>query len=436
MDGIEAIAAAPESTVIESPTPETPESTTPESPTPETPDTPESPTPESGEEEELPGDPGDEEALETDARKLDDKTRKMVADLKKTNPAAAKELANQFFRRLAYEKEFPTVQDARQAKATIESLGGEEGISKLQEEVTDYRSEIEQFANGDPALVEQLYKSNPESTAKMVEAALDIFTQSNNIQALDSVLLRPIAQRLQQVGLHTHLLKAAEFIKNGKGQEAYDTLGAIGEWLTKLTGDAEKMGTTRTAKDPREEQLTQREQKLQEQEARNVERVIHEEVSRLNNRSLSKTIEPFFKELKLNHEGRREFTQNLQSKIWAAMKADEVFVRNANNVKKKGDHAATAKFVNAKFNEVLPAVFRSYRNSLYPNLMKAAAKNGQPTATNGKPAPAKAAPTNSTVIKVADAPKFDEVDWSKDPGDKLWSTGYAYLKNGKFVYFH
>ena len=238
--------AAPETPVADSPTPETPESPTPETPTPETP-TPETPeTPEGGEEEELPGDPGDEDAISTDARTMDKQTREAIAKLKKSDPAAAKLLAKQFYGRQAYEKEFPTVQDARQAKATIESLGGEEGISKLNEEVQDYRTEIEQFANGDPALIEQLYKCNPESTAKMVEAALDVFEKNNNVAALDQVILAPMVRRLQQVGLHGHLLKAAEFIKAGKGQEAYDTLGAVGEWLAKLTGDAEKMSNTRT----------------------------------------------------------------------------------------------------------------------------------------------------------------------------------------------
>ena len=300
MDEIATI-AAPETTTVAEPTTETTETPTVETPTTETPatETTETPT-ETGEEEELPGDPGDEEAIATDARTMDKQTRETIAELKKTNPVAAKLLAKQFYGRQAYEKEFPTVQEARQAKATLESLGGEEGITELQNEVTDYRKEIEQFWNGDRGLIESLYKGNPESTVKMVEAALDVFRDNNNVAALDQVILGPMVQRLQQVGLHSHLLKAAEFIKNGKGQEAYDTLGAIGEWLSKLTGDAEKSATNRTVKDPREEQLTQREQRLQQQEKENFDRSIASEVNELNNRALGKTIGSFFKEVNLD----------------------------------------------------------------------------------------------------------------------------------------
>ncbi len=253
---MEEIAIAPGTEIAPAAT-ETPTLETPEVETPETPSEGETPSSEGegGEvtEEELPGDPGEGDSVDTDGRTLDQKTSTTIAQLKKlskaaTNPEdqkilaeAAKNLADKHFRFKAYEKEFPTVQDARQAKATLESLGGEEGITSMQEEVSDYRKEIEQFSNGDRGLIEQLYKGNPESTVKMVEAALDVFRENNNIAALDQVLMAPIVQRLQQVGLHSNLLKAAEFIKAGEGQKAYDTLGAIGEWLAKVTGDAENL---------------------------------------------------------------------------------------------------------------------------------------------------------------------------------------------------
>ncbi len=429
---------APETPVADSPTPETPESPTPETPTPETPapETPETPA-EGADDDELPGDPGEGDSIETDARTMDKQTREAIAKLKKSDPAAAKLLAKQYYGRAAYEKEFPTVQDARQAKATIESLGGEEGISKLQEEVTDYRQEIEQFSNGDPALIEQLYKANPESTAKMVEHALDLFTKSGNVEALDQIILAPMVKRLQQVGLHGHLLKAAEFIKAGKGQEAYDTLGAVGEWLSKLTGDAEKMGTTRTAKDPREEQFAKERQQLDQEKRENYDRSVGAEVNELNNRALNKVIGNFYKEVGLDHEGKREFTQAVLQKIWSAMREDKVFQRQARDIKSKGDKTRTAQFINAKFAEVAPKIFRNYKNQMYPKLAQIAAKpNGQPPPTNGKPAPKAAVtqPSNGQAIRVKDVPGPNEVDWAKDPGDKLWAKGLFYKPNDAKLY--
>lgn len=445
MDGIEAVVAAvpgTETTPAEPTTPETPEPTTPETPeTPETPGSEEAPTTEGGgEEEELPGEPEADDAIETDGRALDEKTRKMVAELKKTNPAAAKALADQFYRRLAYEKEFPTVQDARRAKATIDSLGGEEGVTALQNEVADYRGEIEQFANGDPELVQQLYKSNPESTVKMVEAALDTFMQNNNTEAIKRVLLPHMAAEFAQGPLAASLIKAAKFIEEGKGQEAYDALGAIGNWLAKMKTDAEALTSGKSkAPDPREKQLQQQQETFNKEKREFETRTLSNEITAVNNTALKTVLDPFFKDAGIKTpEGRREFTQNLMNKVWAAMKADKVYVRQANTIRDKGDNARTVQFITAKFKEVLPGVFRSYKNSLYPSLSRTAAKPSTPAPTNGKPDAKPAAPAGQLegkALKVADAPAFDDVDWTKTD-DMTWARGYAHLKTGKYVYFH
>src|SRR6202162_6123665 len=108
---MEEIAIAPGTEIApatETPTPETPE--------PATPDGGEGGG-EGGDETELPGDPGEGDAVDTDARTLDQKTSATIASLKKlskaaTNPEdqkilaeAAKNLADKHFRFKAYEKE-------------------------------------------------------------------------------------------------------------------------------------------------------------------------------------------------------------------------------------------------------------------------------------------------------------------------------------------
>jgi hypothetical protein len=368
----------------------------------------------------------------------------MVAELKKTNPAAAKALADQFYRRLAYQKEFATVQDARRAKATIESLGGEEGITELQSEITDFRTEAEEFANGDRGLLEKLHKSNPESTLKAGQHILDIFEETGNLQALDSMLLRPMVKRLQSVGLGRALVEAAKLVEDGKGQEAYDAIGRIGQWLAQVNGEAEKMGSERAkAPDPREKQLQEQRQKFDQEKQEFARTRLSNEITVANNVSLKRTLEPFFKEAGITEpEGKREFEQVIMNKVWAAMKDDKVYLRNAHNKKMQGNDAETVKFISAKFAELLPGIFRAHRNRHYPSLVRAAATptNGA-IPTNGKPvvkpaAAATAASSTGNAIRVQDAPKFDDVDWSKDPGDKLWTRGYAHLKNGKLVYFH
>src|SRR6266403_4636608 len=96
--------------------------------------------------------------------KMDEQTRKDIAELKKLHPELAKKWGNDHFRRKAYDEESPGgVNEARQIKATFEALGGQEGLDGLQGEVDDYRNEIKQFSEGDPALLTQLHEANPDS---------------------------------------------------------------------------------------------------------------------------------------------------------------------------------------------------------------------------------------------------------------------------------
>jgi hypothetical protein len=430
----------------------TPEVATPEIQTDE--GTPETATPETevGEatEEALPGDPGEGDGIETDARRFDQQTKDTISSLKNlakqsTDPkqaaslnAAAKALARSFFGRQAYEKEFPTVQAARQAKATIDALGGQEGITDLQNKVSDYDAESEQFANGDRELIEKLNRSNPESVVKAGENIIDILTETRNAAALDRLLMKPMVDRMDSVGFGNALVGIAKLLETGKGQEAYDKLNELGDWYTKLKGESAKLASTRVTKDPREQEFAQREQKLAEREKETETRLLSNEVTRINNGALSRTLDPFFKELRMETEGRKEFTQQVMNKVWDKMREDKVYMRDAANIRRKGNADETARFISAKFAEFLPEVFKNHRNRLYPNLSRtappAAKTNGQPS-TNGKPVVKAVTAFPGQPTKVAEAPAFEDVDWTKTP-DSLWFTGKAYLKNGKYVSYH
>ena len=73
-------------------------------------------------------------------------------------------------------------------------------------------------------------------------------------------------------------------------------------------------------------------------------------------------------------EGKREFTQNVLHRIWKAMRDDKVFQRQAHAIKGKGDKTRAAQFINAKFAELAPSIFRSYKNTMYPSLSRMASE--------------------------------------------------------------
>jgi hypothetical protein len=177
-----------------------------------------------------------------------------------------------------------------------------------------------------------------------------------------------------------------------------------------------------------------------------LENKISGDVNRLNNRAMSKVVEPFFKEMKLSVDGRREFVNGLQSKIWAAMKADKSFQMRAKAVRAKGDTDAVARFANDKFTELLPEMFRAHRNALYPSYATrkpkpkpkgdagAGAGGGAGAgAKDNKGANGAGGGANGVVKTLIAHPGNDNVDWGKTP-DEAWIAGKnIILKNGQKV---
>ena len=93
------------------------------------------------------------------------------------NGAIVKELHGAYERFNAYKTEFPTVQAAKEAKAFIESIGGEEGYTKLNESIDAVKATDELLYAADPQLwknvLEDLKASgHPEAFGKLAPAYL------------------------------------------------------------------------------------------------------------------------------------------------------------------------------------------------------------------------------------------------------------------------
>lgn len=399
--------------------------------------------------------PGDEAAtdddpdagdIEMDGRKMDARTRAAIEKLKAVDPEAAKAVREAYFSRQSVLKEFPEAKDLSQAirsirtmKATLEAVGGHEGIENLQTEVTDYRNEINAFSKGDRALIEQLYEGNPESTATAALNCLDVL-QEKNYALFEKTMLPSVAGILERAEMSKFLQEAAKHCTDGNGQGAYDTITKIAAWVAKLDKSAKGISEARTKVDPERQKIDEERQQLNREKTEMYERGISHSVTKFNNDAIAKITAPLFKQLGLNGEGRRDFTQNLMNRVWSAMKADKSFQRLAKATMAKGDGDKAARLIADKFEELLPEHYRKYRDLRYPNMPnKGAARpagkpNGAaPAAGGGKPA---ATPGGSAAMLVTKLPSPETVDWTKTT-DEMYHVGRgmgeAILTNGKRV---
>lgn len=399
--------------------------------------------------------PGDEAAtdddpdagdIEMDGRKMDARTRAAIEKLKAVDPEAAKAVRDAYYARQSVLTEFPEAKDLSQAirsirtmKATLDAVGGQEGIDNLHTEVTDYRNEIDAFSKGDRKLIEQLYEGNPESTATAALNCLDVL-QEKNYALFEKTMLPSVSGILERAEMSKFLQEAAKHCTDGNGQGAYDTITKIAAWVAKLDKTAKGLAEARTKVDPERQKIDEERQQLNREKTEMYERGISHSVTKFNNDALAKVTAPLFKQLGLNGEGRRDFTQGLMNRVWAAMKADKPFQRLAKATMAKGDGDKAARLIADKFEELLPEHYRKYRDVRYPNLPnKGAAPKGKPNgaapAGGGKPAAAAPAGGGSAAM-VTKLPLPEAVDWNKT-SEKMYGygtgIGEAVLTSGKRI---
>ena len=370
--------------------------------------------------------------------KMDEQTRKDIAELKKLHPELAKKWGNDHFRRKAYDEEFPGgVNEARQIKATFEALGGQEGLDGLQGEVDDYRNEIKQFSEGDPALLTQLHEANPDSFVLAISNGIDLLANKSP-ELFDKAILPAMVARLEKAQMYSSVQELAALIKDGKGQEAYDLTAKIAGWLDKAKGMASKQVELKNKKDPEREKFEREKADFETKKFHDFEDSVATDVNRSNNIVTAKIVEPFFKQLNLKVDGRREFVNALNNRVWTLMKKDMPFQKAAKAIIGKGDRVRAARFTHAKFAELLPEEFRKLRDAMYPNFMKGGTKVKAAAAGAGKGAAANGAGAGSggagaaKVNYTGGKPSRDDVDWAKT-NDTYWIAGKAWLKNGKEV---
>src|SRR5437879_431417 len=103
-----------------------------------------------------------------------DKIKAHIEALKKTDPVLAKEIKNLFFAADALKKEIPGgLPEIRQMKATIDELGGADGIESIKAEKAEWAQIDADFAAGNVKVLDKFAEVNPEGFSKLIPAALD-----------------------------------------------------------------------------------------------------------------------------------------------------------------------------------------------------------------------------------------------------------------------
>ena len=117
---------------------------------------------------------------ERDGRKQPDALKKHISDLRKradaiTDPVEEKaELDRIKFlydtsgKARGYEEQFPTVREAREVRALIESVGGRDAIVQMQSTLSEIEQIDQKLAAGDASVIDRMWQEAPEGMPKLV----------------------------------------------------------------------------------------------------------------------------------------------------------------------------------------------------------------------------------------------------------------------------
>ncbi len=101
------------------------------------------------------------------------KVKGLIESLKKTDPQLAKEVKNLYFAQQAIAQAAPGgLPQIKEALATVEELGGAEGVQGIKAQQAEWAEIDQKFADGDASVLDLFAKENPEGYAKLADGYL------------------------------------------------------------------------------------------------------------------------------------------------------------------------------------------------------------------------------------------------------------------------
>jgi len=378
--------------------------------------------------------PQEREQPRPDARTLPKDVQKALKAFREANPAyanSARALNDAFFRSQAYESIYPTVEDARVTHATLEAVGGAEGIADMQRKI-DVLTELDDgVERGDPTVIDDM-KDSP-GFKRLVPYALDVLQKMDN-EAYGETMKPHFWAALEGAGLKDVLLDSIEELRAGNTDKADRGMKSIIGWLKGVEDGARQLKSART--DPRIGQLEQREKALRDGESSSFRNNVSRDLMTYINPQMQTALDNLWRGYNLPEATKKDIAQGVFNELSAIMGQDKAYKDQAEALLKGRDHNKALNYMKAKVDQSLSKAAREVWNRRYPSgAFSAPAPARRPAApANGNGAPptnangAGASPSNP--LKLAARPNLADLDDSADPTQVYFIAHKGRLASG------
>jgi hypothetical protein len=328
----------------------------------------------------------------------------------------------------------------REKYALIESVGGAEGLTTLQERVQQTDATDAALAAGDPKALEALGPDFDPGLAKLMPSILDRIMKADP-EAYSAALLPHLMGGLMNSPMVGDLdrmidvLDAPHLDEKGKIAAITKLLGNIGQWFKANEDRAGKLktaGSDKGAGDIAE----QRAQLDRETQTAHWDNKIAPRVTTYERTKLEDLFKPYAAKLKLDPAAKADLFDTFKARMKAAGEADPAYMKQMKIYRgqKNPDPATVANFVKSAINRHGKAVVDGVVKARYGRFIGGGAKPGvqQAGAKTGAAAGARGAAGTGAVTVVSVKPNPEEIDYRKTSEEDQWKKIYT-LKDGRKV---
>lgn len=267
-----------------------------------------------------------------DGRRQPDALKKHIGDLRRhadtlTDPAEKqaaldriKFLYDTSGKARAYEEQYPTVREAREVKALLDSVGGRDGFTQMQSVFAEVQKFDKQLTAGDPAAVEQMWHDAPEGMPKLVPAMLDKFAQAKPEEYAKFIAPKSITF-LDSQGFPQAFDRMVQAYEAGKVEDAKAIRDQLVQWVS---GNRQQTQQTKQA-DPEVERLRQElAQRDQQAESAKVDGAYNAVIDHAGP-TIDGVLKPLVAKLGLSAEGYKALRNDVWSHLQDARNADATY---------------------------------------------------------------------------------------------------------------
>jgi hypothetical protein len=274
------------------------------------------------------------------------KTLKWLRENGGEHSEQAKAIENALGETKSYKATFPTVREAREAKATLDAVGGAAKIAELQQHVTRSREIDELIEAGDPRAIDAVLEIGSKGLAKLLPSLIEKLSTTESA-AVQAALQPHVFTYLDEQGMPEAIDAMVAAFNSGKPDDAKAVLSKIVNWWKQSSAghaEAPQKAPEQAAWEKEREDFKQTQFKTEVGNAFNA-CITHAELA------IDKELAPELKKYGIPAETAQLIRNDVWNRITRERNADELFkaglAERVNERSRKID-ATTADFLKAQ----------------------------------------------------------------------------------------